>query len=269
MSAEDVDDQDVAPPAEPVTRHGDVWVLGDHRLVCGDSTVQGTWDALLGGAKVDMVWTDPPYGVAYVGKTADALTIENDALDEDGLRAFIGLLLDRTIAATRPGAAWYVAAPSRPLNLIFGQALHRLGVYRQQLIWVKDQFVMGRSDYHYRHEPLFYGWTPGAAHHALDDRTQDTVWEVPRPKRSTEHPTMKPVDLVTRALTNSTRRGALVADPCCGSGTTLLACELTGRKARVIELDPGYCDVICRRWQEAAGLAVTREDGTEVYFPTE
>jgi site-specific DNA-methyltransferase (adenine-specific) len=211
----------------------------------------------------------PPYGVAYVGKTADALTIANDALDEAGLRDFVGALLDRTIAATRPGAAWYVAAPAGPLNLIFGQALHRLGVYRQQLIWVKDQFVMGRSDYHYRHEPVFYGWTPGAAHHALADRTQDTVWEIPRPKRSADHPTMKPVELVTRALTNSTRPRDLVADPCCGSGTTLLAAELTGRRAMVIELDPAYCDVICRRWQEVAQRPVTREDGTEVHFPTD
>lgn len=249
----DPDEQDVEPPEEPVTTLGDVWALGDHRLVCGDSTDPAAWSSLMGGGMADCVWTDPPYGVAYVGKTKDALTIENDSLDEDGLRRLIDGALGRALTASRPGAAWYVAAPPGPLHLVFANWLHAKGIYRQQLVWVKDQFVLGHGDYHYRHEPLFYGWAPGAAHHATPDRTQDSVWEIPRPKRSEDHPTMKPVELVTRALGNSTDRGQTVVDPFSGSGTTIIACQMTGRRGRGIELDPKYCDVIARRWQDLTG----------------
>lgn len=246
------------PPAEPVCAVGDVWELGPHRLTVGDSTDVNVWETLLEGRRADMVWTDPPYGVAYTGKTADALTIENDALDEDGLRDFLRAAFAATYTATRPGAAWYIASPPGPLHLVFGGLLHELGVLRQTLIWVKDQFVMGRSDYHYRHEPLFYGWTPGAAHHPVPDRTQDTVHEVPRPKRSADHPTMKPVALIERHITNSTDPGQLVVDPFGGSGSTLLAAHAAGRVAALIELDPRYADVICRRYQEHTGIKPTR-----------
>lgn len=252
-TAEDADDTDAEPPEQPVSQLGDRWLLGDHILVCGDSTDRDVWAALMGGDLADCVWTDPPYGVAYVGKTKDALTIENDALDEAGLDALVRGSLGLALEHCRDGAAWYVAAPPGPLNLIFGAFLHEVGVYRQQLIWVKDQFVLGRSDYHYRHEPIFYGWKPGAAHHALGDRTQDTAWEIPRPKRSMDHPTMKPVELVTRALVNSTNPGAIVAEPFSGSGTTLLACQITGRRGRAIELSDAYTDVAARRWQELTG----------------
>lgn len=242
-----------APPAEPISRPGDVWVLGGHRLVCGDATDVGAYDALLGSEKVSCVWTDPPYGVAYVGKTADALTIENDNLSEDDLRDFVRAAFGAALAATKGGACWYVASPARPLHLVFGEVLHEAGVLRQTLIWVKDSMVLGRSDYHYKHEPIYYGWTPGAAHDWLGDRTQTSVIEVARPTRSTEHPTMKPVDLIVRCLNNSAPRGGLVLDPFGGSGSTLMACEYTGRRARLIELDPRYVDVIARRWQEFTG----------------
>ena len=131
---------------------------------------------------------------------------------------------------------------------MYGEVLIALDVWRRSLIWLKDIFAFGRGDYHYRHEPIFYGWRPGAAHYFIDDRTQDTVLEFPRPKRSEEHPTMKPVALVERCLMNSSRAGEMVLDPFGGSGTTLIACAQTGRVARLIELDPGYCDVIRRRW---------------------
>lgn len=245
-------------PDDPISVLGDVWELGPHRLACGDSTDVTVWATLLDGQLADMVWTDPPYGVSYVGKTADALTIENDSLDENGLRDFLRAAFGATYAATREGAAWYVAGPPGPLHLVFGNLLHEFGVLRQTLIWVKDQFVMGRSDYHYKHEPIYYGWTPGAAHHAVPDRTQDSVHEIPRPKANKEHPTMKPIALIERHIANSTDPGQLVVDPFGGSGSTLLAAHLTGRRAALIELDPRYADVICRRYQEATGIKPVR-----------
>jgi site-specific DNA-methyltransferase (adenine-specific) len=136
---------------------------------------------------------------------------------------------------------------------VFGQVLLDLEVWRQTLVWVKDVFVLGRSDYHYRHEPIFYGWKQGAAHYFVDDRTQDTIWEIPRPRRSTEHPTMKPVALVERAIRNSSKAGEIVLEPFGGSGTTLLATEATKRRCRCIELDPRYCDVIVNRWEAFSG----------------
>jgi DNA modification methylase len=162
------------------------------------------------------------------------------------------------VAFCRAGAACYVAAPARPLHSIFANVLKELGVWRQTLNWVKDSLVLGRSDYHYRHEPIFYGWKEGAAHYFVDDRTQDTVWEIPRPRRSNEHPTMKPVALVERAITNSSRPGNIVCDPFGGSGTTLIAAEATGRAARLLELSPQYVDVIVKRWETATGKQATR-----------
>lgn len=251
--ADDPDDHEPTPPAEPFCKTGDLWLLGDHRLTVGDSTSTDVWAALLDGRQADLVWTDPPYGVAYVGKTKDALTIDNDALDPAALARFLGAVFTLALNNTRGGACWYVASPPGPLSIQFAAALDKLGVLRQGLVWVKDQFVLGRSDYHYRHEPIWYGWTPGAAHHATADRTQDSVHEVARPKRSIDHPTMKPVELISRHIANSSRPGELVVDPFAGSGSTLLAAHDTARVAAVVEMDPRYADVICRRWQELTG----------------
>ena len=181
-------------PAEPITKRGDRIVLGRHTLVCGDSTDAGAWDTLLAGRQAGMVWTDPPYGVSYVGKTKDALTIENDDLGEDALEELLRGSLSLAWAHTRPGGAWCVAAPPGPLHQTFGAVLKELAVWRQTLIWKKDSLVLGRSDYHYQHEPIFYGWKEGAAHTWNSDRKQTTILEFARPKRSTEHPTMKPVE---------------------------------------------------------------------------
>jgi len=206
----------------------------------------------MAGLVADCVWTDPPYGVSYVGKTVDALTIDNDD-DPVALKKLLQLSFDAACVASKPGGAWYVAAPPGPLHAMFSDILDELGIWRQTLAWVKDSFVMGHSDYHYRHEPIFYGWKPGAAHYFIADRTQDTVWDIPRPKRSTEHPTMKPVALIDRALKNSTRPGETVLDPFGGSGSTLIAAHDTGRIARLVEIDPRYVDVICRRYQQHTG----------------
>ncbi len=265
----DVDDQgppELRPTA--VSRTGDVWCLGEHRLLAGDSTDKASYDVLLEGAKADLVWTDPPYGVAYVGGTAQALTIQNDELTGDDLQRLLSDALGQAAAACRPGAAWYVAAPAGPNFLEFGHVLRGLGIWRQTLVWEKDQFVLGRSDFHYRHEALFYGWVPGAAHQAPPTRDQDTIWQCDRPKASPDHPTTKPVELVVRAIETSSDRGAVVLDPFAGSGTTIIAAEQAGRRARAIELDPRYCDVAVRRWSEAMGdsarLASTDQTFAEV-----
>jgi site-specific DNA-methyltransferase (adenine-specific) len=256
----DPDPEDEAPlefKPEPVTKLGDLYRLGEHLLLCGDATHSSTYDKLLltQGKKevVDLVWTDPPYGVSYVGKTKDALTIQNDSLNPEEFRVFLHTAFENANRVCKPGAVWYVAAPAGNLFLPFAQALSDLEIWRHTLVWVKDIFVMGRTDYHYRHEAILYGWSPGAAHQEPPDRKQDTVWEIPRPKRSEEHPTMKPLELIIRALRNSTQKGQIVLDPFGGSGSTLIAAEQTGRKARLVELDPKYCDVIVTRWQNLTG----------------
>lgn len=262
------EDPDDVPEVATVVHSalGEVYELGLHRLVCGDSTSPESWGALMQGEQARMVWTDPPYGVAVVGcagvgsratpeskrRKQGGLTIENDALSPDELESFLSDALGLALAHSKEGAAWYVASPPGPLSMVFGSLLERLGVYRQTLAWVKDSFVLGRSDYHNRFETIFYGWAPGAAHYFVDDRTQDTVHEVKRPGASKEHPTMKPVELIRRHIENSSKPGWLVAEPFGGSGSTLMACAETGRVARLIELDPKYCDVIRRRWTRYA-----------------
>ena len=255
IEVEPIDEDDVPEaPAEPKTKLGDVWQLGKHRLVCGDSTDVTVLDKLLGQEKADLVWTDPPYGVSYVGKTKDALTIENDTLNIAELEEFLRSAFNAIFTATKPGACWYVAAPSGNLFQAFSIPLSELEVWRHTLVWVKDTLVMGRADYHYRHESIFYGWTPGAAHQTPPDRKQDTIWEIKRPKANKEHPTMKPVELIERAIQNSSLAGQTVLDAFGGSGSTLIACEQTKRVARLIELDPKYCDVIIKRWENLTGL---------------
>jgi site-specific DNA-methyltransferase (adenine-specific) len=254
------DEKDDALPedVEPRAKLGDLYELGDHRLLVGDSTNAEDFNRIMDGKKADMVFTDPPYGVSYVGKTKDALTIENDALDDDGsLRDFLTNVFKNVASVTKRGGGWYVAAPAGPLHNTFGSVLKALGVWRQTITWVKDAFVLGRSDYHYRHEPIFYGWLEGEKHQFYAGRTEDTVWEIPRPKRSAEHPTMKPVEpveLVERAITNSSKSEDIVLDPFLGSGTTLIAAEKTGRTCYGMELDPKYADVIIKRWEDYTGL---------------
>ncbi len=245
--AGDEDLDDVPEPRGPIASvAGEVYHLGPHRLLCGDSTVSANWHALLGREILDAVMTDPPYGVNYVGKTADALLIDND--NPEGLPELLDGALGCALERCRAGAAWYVAGPAGPLSLIFENWLHAKGIFRQAIIWVKDAMVLGHSDYHYKHEPIYYGWKPGAQHRAPPDRTQVSVWEIPRPKRSAEHPTMKPIRLYERMMNNSTVAGELIGEPFGGSGTTLIAAAKTGRVCRAMEIDPTYCDVIRRRW---------------------
>jgi DNA modification methylase len=232
--------------AEAVSQRGEVYELGPHRLMCGDSTSVEDWQALMPGETGDAVMTDPPYGVNYVGKTKDALPVEND--DPEGLPALLNGALGCVLERCKPGGAWYVAAPAGPPSLVFENWLYEKEILRQCIVWVKDSMVLGHSDYHYKHEPIYYGWKPGAPHRAPPDRTQVSVWEIPRPKRSAEHPTMKPVELYDRMINNSTAPGEVVLEPFGGSGTTLIACAKTGRVCRAMEISPRYCDVIRRRW---------------------
>ena len=251
---ERADKDDVpAPRKVAVTVPGDLWLLGTHSVFCGDATAGGV-ESVMGSELADMVWTDPPYGVGYVGKTADALVIDNDDLDADALGVLLRLSLTAACDATRAGGSWWVAAPPGPPFLQFAQVLNDLGVWRQTLVWLKNVLVMGRSDYHYRHEALFYGWKPGGRHTGPPNRTQDSIIEIARPSRSTDHPTMKPVDLIAYAILNHTQRDALILDPFGGSGSTLLAAHQEGRRARLVEIDPIYVDVICRRFQKVTGI---------------
>lgn len=258
------DDPDSAPeaPAIPISRQGDIWVMGRHRVMCGDSTSIDSVQALMAGSHADLLVTDPPYNVAYEGKTADALTIENDAMADGDFRQFLRDCYATADAVMRPGAAFYIwHADSEGFN--FRAAAADVGwKVRQCLIWNKSSMVMGRQDYHWKHEPCLYGWKDGAAHGWYSDRKQTTVLNFDRPMRNGDHPTMKPVDLICYQVENSSKPGHTVLDLFGGSGSTLIACDMSGRAARLMEIDPKYCDVIVRRWQEYnGGIAHLEGDG--------
>jgi site-specific DNA-methyltransferase (adenine-specific) len=254
----DVDDRDpdavpdLPPQAEVYVQPGDLWALGRHHLLVGDATDPGAVARLTADAPVDLVFVDPPYGVGYIGGTPAHLTIANDGLDADGTRALVADAL--RLAPLRPGGAFYVMAPAGPLQLAFLLAIADAGLtLHQTLVWAKDRFVLGHGDYHYRHEPILYGWRDGGRHLFRGDRTQDSVWEIPRPARSELHPTMKPVELVERAIRNSSMPGERVLDMFAGSGTTLIAAERAERTCLAMELDPRYAQVAIERWGSFTG----------------
>jgi DNA modification methylase len=248
-----VEDEVPEPPADPVTKPGDMWLLGEHRVLCGDATQAGDVARVMAGELAHIWLTDPPYNVAYVGGTKDALTIENDSMPDAEFRSFLRAAFEAAFAALKPGGAFYVwHADSEGLN--FRGAVHDCGQrVRQCLIWMKDRLVLGRQDYQWRHEPCLYGWKDGAAHEWYSDRSQTTVLEFDRPAVNGEHPTMKPVALIAYLLRNSSDTGGVVFDGFLGSGTTLIAAEQLGRKCRGLELSPGYCDVIVKRWETLTG----------------
>ena len=232
---------DVDEEAEPVTKPGNIWQLGRHRLMCGDSTSSECVHALVGGgAQVDLLLTDPPYGVDYTGKTKDALKIENDAKSDDEFIAFLQSAFEAADSVMKPGAVFYIwHADSKAY--VFRMACQMTGwEVRQVLIWVKNAMVMGRQDYQWKHEPCLYGWKSGAGHLWASDRKQTTVLEFDRPTKNKEHPTMKPVALFDYQIKNNTKGGDIVLDLFGGSGTTVVACEQNGRTAYVMEYDPRY-----------------------------
>lgn len=234
------------PPETPDSVPGTVYELGPHRLLCGDSTRSADLQKVVAGGRVSLLWTDPPYNVAYEGSAGSIL---NDNMSRERFRAFLVDAFRACDSVIPPGCAFYLAHADTE-GLAFRSAVEAVGWKLSScLIWRKDSLVLGRGDYHWQHEPILYGWKPGASHHAVADRTQTTVWEVDRPKHSEEHPTMKPVSLIERALRNSSEAGEVVLDAFGGSGSTLIAAARTGRKARLVELDPKYCDVIRQRWE--------------------
>lgn len=283
--AEIIEDElpEVDEENEPITQLGDIWQLGAHRLMCGDSTSETDIDKLIDGDKADMVVTDPPYNVAI--SNSQGMTIKNDNMDSNSFREFLYDCFKCLNKALKQGGAFYVWYASRE-HINFEGALNDAGLtVREQLIWNKNTFILGRQDYHWKHEPCLYGWKDGAPHYFVDDRTQSTVIEDAKPeikkmkkseliellqkiygdKVSTTvlnedkpavndmHPTMKPVKLIARLIKNSSKQKENVLDLFGGSGSTLMACEQLNRKCYMMELDPKYCDVIIKRWETFTG----------------
>ena len=238
---------------EPITKLGDIWQLGRHRLMCGDSTSIDDVEKLMGGQFADMLLTDPPYNVAYEGKTKDHLTIQNDSMDNDSFRQFLRDAFTSADTVMKQGAVFYIwHADSEGYN--FRGACFDIGwKVRQCLIWNKNSMVMGRQDYHWKHEPCLYGWKEGASHLWASDRKQTTVIDWQRPTKAEIHPTMKPVGLFDYQIKNNTKGGDIVLDLFNGSGTTIMACEQNGRVARCMELDPRYVDACVKRWENFTG----------------
>jgi len=250
-------DETPAVQAEVISQPGDIWLLGKHRIMCGNSTSLDDIAKLTDGRLVDMWLTDPPYNVAYEGKTKDSLTIKNDAMGDEQFRKF---LRDAYVAADsvmKAGAVFYIWFADVETHNFTGALKDTGWPLRQMLIWKKQTLVMGRKDYHFKHEPCLYGWKEGAGHFWASDRKQTTILEFDRPQRNGEHPTMKPVALFEYQMLNNTKAGDIVLDSFGGSGTTMIAAEKNGRHSRLMELDPKYCDVAVRRWQQYTGKHAT------------
>jgi len=247
-------------PVIPITNRGDLYQLNDHKFLCGDSTLQEDWSKLLGDVKLDLSLTDPPYNVDYkesdahlkkhnkASKTRASSEIENDKMQDGMFYNFILNAFSCMEAYSKKGAASYIFHSDQSgdqFRIAFKEAGYKLA---QCLIWKKQTIVIGRQDYHWMHEPILYGWKEGAKHNWYSDRKQNTILEFDRPTVSTEHPTMKPIGLLSYLINNNSKEEDIVGDGFLGAGSTLIACEMTGRICVGIELDPKYCDVIVRRW---------------------
>ena len=260
-------------PVTPVSKLGDLYTLGRHRLLCGSSTSAPDMKRLMGGMMATLLWTDPPYNVAIVGgshtlppekrRQQGKHVIENDQMGDAEFRAFLTSAFKTFDPYLIPGAIFYIAHADTEGYNFRGAVRDANWKHAQSLVWLKDSLVIGRQDYQWIHEPILYGWKLGAGHMRLKDRTQTTVWEVPRPKRSEEHPTMKPPELIERAIANSTKQDGVILDGFGGSGSTLIAAERTGRSACLMELDPRYVDVIVKRWETMTGEKAKRIRNTK------
>ena len=240
---------------------GDFFLIGPHKLLCGSSTEIDNWAKVMEDKLADLVVTDPPYNVAYVGKTKDALTIENDKMTDEQFYKFLLDFYSALAAYTRGGGGGYVwHADSEGAN--FRRAMNESGIMvKQCLIWVKNSMVMGRQDYQWKHEPCLYGWKEGAAHSWYSDRKQTTILEFNRPTRNAEHPTMKPIELISYQINNSSKQGDIVADAFLGSGTTMIASHQTNRICYGMELDPKYCQVIVDRMRKLDPTLEIKKNG--------
>ncbi len=255
-------DEDAVPevPETPITKTGDIWLLGEHKLLCGDATKAADYMALLGDELPDMTFTDPPYNVNYANTAKDKLRGKHRPILNDNLGDDFGAFLTdacRNILAVTKGAV-YIAMSSSELDTLQAAFRSAGGKWSTFIIWAKNTFTLGRADYQRQYEPILYGWRDGTDHYWCGARDQGDVWQIKKPAKNDLHPTMKPVELVERAVRNSSKTRDLVLDPFGGSGTTLIACEKSGRRARLIELDPKYVDVTIRRWQEFTGQEAKR-----------
>ena len=260
------DDTVPEPPVNPTSRTGDLWILGNHRLLCGDSTILTDVEKLMNGQLADMAFTDPPYNVDYGNNAKDKMRgkdrrIMNDALGE-GFYQFLYDACLNLLLVTK--GACYVCMSSSELHTLQKAWIDAGGKWSTFIIWAKNTFTLGRADYQRQYEPILYGWKDGTQHFWCGDRDQSDIWNYNKPRVNDLHPTMKPVELVERALKNSSKSRDIVIDLFGGSGTTLIACEKNNRQARLIEMDPKYVDVIIKRWEEYTGKKAIREsDGAE------
>lgn len=243
-------DKELESIVDPVAKIGDVWILGNHRLMCGDSTDVEAVAKMMGGVKARMVFTDPPWNVAY-GKQRSIL---NDSMTTEQFHDFMNGIFSSMKIASEPGTPTYVVMSAQEWGNLMLSLKDNGYHWSSTIIWAKDTLVLSRKDYHTQYEPIWYGWEDSASRlHSVEDRKQSDLWQIPRPKKSEEHPTMKPVELVERAINNSSNPGDVVLDLFGGSGTTIIASENTGRLGRSMELDPKYVDVIVKRWQNLTG----------------
>ncbi|MDP9331540.1 MAG: DNA modification methylase [Actinomycetota bacterium] len=257
------DPEEIPVSPKPRTEHGDLWLLGDHRLLCGDATSKRDMDQLMGDDRAAVVVTDPPYGVSYVGKTERALRIAGD--DGSQTKDLLHGAFSSVDGVIDDGAAIYVFAPAGPRLITFLQAFSDQGwQLRQTLVWDKGRPVLGHGDYHYAHEPIVYGFARSTRRRGrgaggwYGGNDRSSVIEIPKPAASRDHPTAKPVELIRQLVSNSSRRDHLVLDPFAGSGSTIIACEVLGRRAATMELDPAYCDVAVARFEAATGTKARR-----------
>ena len=261
------DDAIPETPVDPVSRPGDLWILGSHRLLCGDSTRLADVERLMGGQLADMAFTDPPYNVDYAGSAKDKSRgkdrrIMNDDLG-DGFYKFLYDACLNLLLVTK--GACYVCMSSSELHTLQKAWTQAGGKWSTFIIWAKNTFTLGRADYQRQYEPILYGWKQGSDHFWCGDRDQSDIWNYNKTRVNDLHPTMKPVELVERAIKNSSKSRDIVVDLFGGSGTTLIACEKTGRQARLLELDPKFVDVIVKRWEEYTGEVALR-DADQVSF---
>ena len=255
------DDFEFELPKEPKSKHGELYRLGNHYLMCGDSTSIEDVEKLTNGVKIDMLITDPPYNVAYEGGTKDKLTIKNDNMESEQFRAFLTSAFYAADTVMKNGAVFYIwHADSEGYNFR-GACKDVEWKVRQCLIWNKNSMVLGRQDYQWKHEPCLYGWKGGASHLWASDRKQTTILEFEKPLRNSEHPTMKPIALFDYQIKNNTKQEDTVLDLFAGSGTTLIACEQNGRISFNMELDPKYVDVIIDRWENFTGRKAVLVNG--------
>lgn len=253
---DEADDPDEVPepPADPVSRPGDIWICGEHRVLCGDATVLSDVEKVLGGELADMCFTDPPYNVNYANSAKDKLRGKSRAILNDALgESFGAFLYDVSVnILTVTKGSIYICMSSSELDTLQKAFREAGGKWSTFVIWAKNTFTIGRADYQRQYEPILYGWKEGVDHYWCGARDQGDVWLIDKPHKNDLHPTMKPVALVERAIRNSSKSRDIVLDPFGGSGTTMIAAERAGRRARLVELDPKYVDVIVQRWQEVA-----------------